>query len=611
MNLTPLTPEELSALEVATNHADFHHDLLAYLDYVSVNSIYRKSRDETFSKMVLKDLFRLFTSPLGSSENKNVNEAWLYFVAFLAEQLKLTDSDADSGDSDLNIFWSMGNSENYVVINRQNYAAFLQKSPEDQEAAIREELIKIDYKNYAELLDTSPLGRLDSFPDWLRVASVLKEADWSGARQKLLASLAQLPSGVWLPVSGLLQAFKQEQPYFFLPKNVHLASKRLKAGRYAGLLENLTQYNERGKEINEADPDAFERVEGRFMERFFEFIPFLLRYVELAYDSKPYHGLYPMRGVLRAFRISDRLIHQLKKTIPPAQMTVQPNFEVVVVAEVYPAKIMRLLESLGNVMHYTTGQSGPSVITVLLKREKVVAAVAADDELDVIAALAGLSNQKLAQNVVAELREWTALSSAFTLYEGFGLLEAPPEMVVDGASKDLRVRISPQMGLYARPERVYSLLKKNGLAPLRITHEGAGLQELPAGVTTVFSTEDRPLRPPVKLPSFTLQREEVIALRVSDSKQAFAALKAALLEAGCPLEIDEASSTLRYPRRYDTLLNAVMAKLADYFQVKVTGLPLAEASTAQASDLPSAAPESTPAAAALPVKPKRGRPKSA
>ena len=43
----------------------------------------------------------------------------------------------------------------------------------------------------------------------------------------------------------------------------------------------------RDRHIHESDPDGFERVEGRYVERFLESIPLVLRYVDVAYERKP------------------------------------------------------------------------------------------------------------------------------------------------------------------------------------------------------------------------------------------------------------------------------------------------------------------------------------
>jgi len=71
-------------------------------------------------------------------------------------------------------------------------------------------------------------------------------------------------------------------------------------------------------------------VEGRYVERFLESIPNLLRYVDVAYARQRPEGVYPSRGYLQAFRVSERLQRALEGRIAEATLRVTSTFEVYV-----------------------------------------------------------------------------------------------------------------------------------------------------------------------------------------------------------------------------------------------------------------------------------------
>ena len=54
-------------------------------------------------------------------------------------------------------------------------------------------------------------------------------------------------------------------------------------------------------------------------------------------------------------------------------------------------------------------------------------------EVDLVATLTGLTGQDLPKNVAVELHEWASHAGAFTLYDGFGLVESLDQHAEVGA----------------------------------------------------------------------------------------------------------------------------------------------------------------------------------
>ena len=155
--------------------------------------------------------------------------------------------------------------------------------------------------------DRGVLGRLEGFNHWGSALGVMPTLDFPPVRRFLLGLLAECPSNQWLSTAALVEHLKKHHRYFLIPAKPRFKHERdAGSGRYGNFHESKEAW---GYEIDiyERDPDGFERVEGRYVERFLEGIPLVLRYVDVAYARKPARAIYPSLGCLKAFRVSDRL----------------------------------------------------------------------------------------------------------------------------------------------------------------------------------------------------------------------------------------------------------------------------------------------------------------
>ena len=127
---------------------------------------------------------------------------------------------------------------------------------------------------------TSPfgLGRLNGFHSWGAATGVMPMLDFTAIRRFLLGLLVRCGTGQWLSVASFVEYLKANHRYFLVPKNPQMKNKWDRdKGRYQNFREGK-DYWSRDIEIKETDPDAFERVEGRYVERFLEGLPNLLGY---------------------------------------------------------------------------------------------------------------------------------------------------------------------------------------------------------------------------------------------------------------------------------------------------------------------------------------------
>jgi hypothetical protein len=309
-----------------------------------------------------------------------------------------------------------------------------------------------------------------------------------------------------------------------------------------------------GTQISESDADAFERVEGRYVERFIEGAPLILGYIEVAYSRTEYKGYLPDMNQLLAFRVSDTFLHVMSGEIIEPIVTVQPNFEVHVESELYPVQILAQLTKLADVV----AKDRTSILK--LRKKKVLTQLSERDDLDVIKLLEKMSGQKLPQNVQIELDEWTGASEAFTLYENVVLLEGDNDLPeIDRFTIE---RISPTIRIVHSPDSLFAHLEQKELIPLRIKHRSSALTLLPDGARTVFPRRDLSSKAKAKEPVI-IKREVRITFHFP-AKELMEEFRNGLVAVRCPVAADWSKLTLSFDKRYESEVKNVSKALKDY-----------------------------------------------
>lgn len=395
------------------------------------------------------------------------------------------------------------------------------------------------------------------FSSWGSALGVVPTLDFPPVRHFLLGLLAKCPPGLWLSVSSLVEHLKKHHLYFLIPAKPQFKKENeTKYGRCGNFHESKEWW---GHEINiaESDPDAFERVEGRYVERFLEGIPLLLRYVDVAYEAKPVKTIFPLLGCLKAFRVSDRLRRALEGSISEPRVTVTPNFDVHVIAETYPAGVLAQLAPLCEMV------SQGSSIVLKLTKQKIAAARAGSPDLDAAGLLRALGSGDLPANVDHELSVWSEHGEKFVLYVNSCVLETDQDL--PAADPFTVERVAAGIRLIHSPEKLFDELERQELMPVRIKHGNLAFTPLPKYASTRFpkgsSGQEKPREPK---PRVTLTRITRVLL-VCPDRDLLDTLYRLLLECQCPAEIDRPNLTPTYSKRYESeVANAIRRLKTDY-----------------------------------------------
>ena len=551
-NLTPTNTDELS---VFSNQYDLRHDLHAYVEYVQDRSVKRLHRSNELNRSDSKRLAKLMSDSYAIEEVEAKGYSkWINYVDELALVFKFTDYNTEG------VYAGYTSSEpsfpdNYIKVDTKRYEEFIGLPLIEQEKKLLDLLVKNYLDGDNEFYNTSVLGRLSGFSRWGSATGIMPGLDFARARRFLIDILQSCTPGVWYTTSSLIQYLKEHHPFFLIPeKPMYRYKQYAEKGRYGNFQEHKEKWG-MGTQISESDADAFERVEGRYVERFLEGVPLILGYIEVAYSRTEYKGYLPEMNQLLAFRVSDTFLHVMSGEIIEPRVTVQPNFEVHVESELYPVRILAQLTKLADVV----AKDRTSILK--LRKKKVLAQLSEREDLDVIKLLENISGQKLPQNVRIELVEWIGASEAFTLYENVVLFEGDKDLPdIDRFTIEC---ISPTMRIVHSPDKLFTHLEQKELIPLRIKHRSSALMPLPNGAHTVFPKRDlRVSKLKAKKP-VTIKREVQITFHFP-AKELMEEFRKGLIAARCPVAADWSKLTLSFARQYESEVKNVSKALKDY-----------------------------------------------
>jgi len=552
-----LTPANINELSVFSNQYDLRHDLHAYVEYVQDRDVKRLHRSNELNRSDLKRLAKLMSDSyvIEFVESYGFSN-WINYVDELALRFKFVDYDTEG------VYAGYTSSEpsfpdNYIEVDIKRYEEFIDLPLIEQEKKLLDLLVKNYLDGYNEFYAKSPLGRLSGFATRGSATGVIPGLDFAGVRRFLIEILHSCTPGVWYTTSSLIQYLKEHHPFFLIPKNPKFEYKwEAEKGRYGNFREGKSTWS--GEiQILENDADAFERVEGRYVERFLEGLPLILGYIEVAYSKTEHKGYLPEINQLQSFRVNDKFLHVMSGEITEPKVTVQPNFEMHVESELYPVRILAQLIKLADVV------TKDKTSILKLRKKKVLTQLSEREDLDVIKFLENISGQKLPQNVQIELEEWVGASEAFTLYENVVLFEGDKNLPdIDRFTIEC---ISPTMRIVHSPDRLFTHLEQKELIPLHIKHRSSAFTLLPDGARTVFHKRDSSVskvKVKAKKP-VTIKREVQITFHFP-AKELMEEFRKGLIAARCPVAADWGKLTLSSNKRYESEVKKVSKELKDY-----------------------------------------------
>ncbi|MBU4491327.1 MAG: hypothetical protein KKD69_02580 [Euryarchaeota archaeon] len=559
-----LTPTNIDELSVFSNQYDLRHDLHAYVEYVQDHEVKRSHRSNELSGSDAKRLAKLMSvsSAIEDVKTSGVSD-WVNYVDELALLFKFVKYDTKG----IYVGYTSRQAsfpENYIEVDTKRYEEFIDLPLIEQEKKLLDILLKNYIVGKNEFYVRSVLGRLSGFSTWGAATGIMPGLDFAGPRRFLFEIMRSCKAGVWYTTSSLIQYLKEHHPFFLIPhKPKYQYEHDAKDGRYGNFREETEKWSH-GTKIPEHDADSFERVEGRYVERFLEGLPLNLGYIEVAYSRKEYKGFLPEMSQLLAFRVNDKFLHVMSGEIIEPKVTVQPNFEVHVESELYPVRTLSQLTKFADVV----AKDRTSVLK--LQKKKVLTELSQRENLDVIKLLENISGKKLPQNVQIELKEWIGVSEAFTLYEKVALLEGDKDLPdIDQFTIE---SISPAMRIVHSPDSLFTHLEQKELIPLHIKHPSSAFTPLPDGAHTVFPKQETSVsksKAGAKTKKPVTIKQEVQITYHFPAKEFMEEFRKGLIAARCPVAADWSKLTLSFAKQYESEVKKVSKALNQDYTIKI------------------------------------------
>src|ERR1035437_10130067 len=354
MKLPSLKLEEtkVTDLDVFANPTDIRFDIHAFMEYARGHEIKRRHRDNRVPAGHQQRVAKLLSHPLSEADmDEDKCFPWIEHVDEICLALKFVRYDIKG------VYAGYSSSEpsfpdNFMAVEERAYESFVELPLQTQE----ERLLDVHLgtgESWNEFFSQGPLTRSDRFDGWGSAYGVLPTIPFPSVRRRLLQLLAECPSGIWFSTASLIEHLQRHDPWFLIPKEIpHSVRKStMNEGRYGNFIERKRGDWSNRNPISDKDPEGFAKVEGGFLERFLEGIPLVLGYTEVAYvKRKTETPIEPSRGLLPAFRVTERLRRAMLKEIAAPKVTVLPNFEVHIESLFFPAETERQLRPLGDLV---------------------------------------------------------------------------------------------------------------------------------------------------------------------------------------------------------------------------------------------------------------------
>ncbi|MFT4973653.1 MAG: hypothetical protein ACI9JY_002863 [Saprospiraceae bacterium] len=566
---------DVSQFEIATPEYDIRKDLFRFMQYCQEYTIKRSVYGNMLSKSDYKRICKLMGHPeLMEDYNKDMGLEWVDFVDDQALGLRWINYDTEGEYSGYTSSQASFR-DNYIEVNSDKFQQFLSLSSLEQEQFLYRYFVG-QKREYNELLSNSFFGRLNSFSYTGSATGVLPTLNFKKTRRILTDTLATLESNVWYQASDLIDLLKEKHPWFLIPEAVYIEEsggwnkpkKKVKYDRYYNFHEykngeNSHSYRRRDgtKEyILPEDLLGFEKVEGRFIERFLEDYVFTLGYVELAYSKEKYTGIMPEMGTLTAFRLSPLFTKMLQNEDIDCYVSVQPNFEINIISPVYPFAVLHQLSN------FTKPIKEDKQFVLKLDKQKVLEYLVAKPDFKLTNLLKELSNTPLPQNVVMEIEEWTERTNVFTLYKNLGIYEGLKKQPL--ADFFTEAAISRTIRLVRQPKSLLEKLHGNGVIALGGHHGEDKFQEFPTKVKTVFPTLKIEESKKKTKETVEITREEMLVYSIGN-QDFYDKFLLEILKSQLPVEVNKVKKTLLFHKKNETKMKALIAELKENFQTKI------------------------------------------
>lgn len=421
MELKSLTKIEIGSdlTIISPPQFNFRRDILLFMNFLKNNEIKRTYRDNSFPKNIASKLFRILS--YGNYKKKGIpstNNTSFYpdLISYLLKKMKLISFDTEGVYASYTSF-SQSFPDNEIEIIEKNWEKYLNLSSYEKDKKILDELLTLQNEIFSYYLNLKLIRKDYAFVLSYNATS-FKTIKLDEVRNSLIKILSIFKPDIWYDTKDLINYIKYNYPNLILNKDDISKNEIFRKNKYANLSENNV-------ELTENMPDAYERVEGRYIEYFLDGIPLAMGFCSLAVDLKKttyVNNIAPINYV-KGFKISRRLHDFISKSenYNNSKIVVQPNLEVVNQFQYGFDEInYNFFSSFSKVISQDL-----NTLTYKLDKKVFVEHFINNniDTTDFFKRIEKVNNGKIPDNVRMELNGWIEHSEKIILYENLCLLE--------------------------------------------------------------------------------------------------------------------------------------------------------------------------------------------
>ncbi len=531
------------------NLAQYHHLipdtrillwLHAYMDYLCSREVKRSYRGNKIPDADYKRLCKSINQEDNEHNRSYIDEADR--IAYAIDWIHYDKHGSYSYSSDDQLYRN-----NIIKISKKNYQDYLNIESEDKryKSLVKRLYTSVAVKNN-ELFQSDYYGAnvLSKFSVSYYSRTIIEAIKFKAARLAIIDALSTLKPDTWYSVDRLIDYMQQHHRYFLISEKTKSPSYSAgKKNRYAHFNERLTTDKYTPITIDESMSDAFRRVEGRFIERFLETLPYTLGWVELAYDKEDNSNVIPSLGHLKAFKVTNLFYLLYVNPVPAPTVKVLPNYEITVESLIYPVKIMHQLMKFGDFSNHG------AISQIKIDKNNIIQLSANEPDLNIIELLKTLNAQALPQNVETDMQEWCHQGDAFKLYTNNVILES--KYSHDFLCKHITSTIDKNTFIVHDHETLISKLDDAEDVSLIIDHGYDKFTLLPKSYATALPKDGvkkaKKSKPKRKV---KLKKQTMLSYDFSD-KEAFHLIKEDLIAKHIVIGVNESSRTISLSKQHE------------------------------------------------------------
>jgi hypothetical protein len=585
---------------------NLRRDLYHFVVFVQTSGVTRSHRGNSIPKTAARKLAKLLSY---NKEAQTVEERgagfWSDKISYIAKDLGLVNFETEgvyAGYSSQSASYP----ENHIKVDDKAWKHYLNKGPREKERVIVNTLLQLAPN---EFFHSGMLILRHAFDTWGSRTGPVSRMKLPSIRRSLLKMLASLSPDIWYDTHSFVEFLRFEHPHLIMdPATCEPDSDsrdRLRTWEYdvrnskrkrekepprpevalESIYANFCEFDRKGydeystrksKKYAPGKPDSFHRVEGRYIEWFLSETAYIAGFVTPAFRSdEDAHGkeTVPEYERLLAFKLTPWFFAVMKEDsqIERVNVTVLPNFEIIVDALSYPEATLADLERYAVLV----SEDGP-VRKLRLDRNKVVEA-AALGATPAPEALLRITGKPVPENVAAELESWCGRGKKLVFFENnVSLLELHGDAekpVIDELQKYLVDRGEGGFAFIRNSDKAFKLLEEKLHVPMLVKHPettfaaaGVFAHSAPEAVSAGKASPKKPIE------KVRLQSEDLVGCR-SPHRPLLEALYEELREKAETCLLPEAGDLLVISASALPKLRAVLRGLSDRYEVEWEARP--------------------------------------